>query len=211
MPELPSEVAKALEGVELTEEHAAALAVILDAAKTEVPEGYVPATELETPGVTTPDSTDDKPSEETPVEKSAEVIAVEKRLEESEATIAKMVEETEIAKAEATARERYPDLAKATEIGGAMYRMRVGAATEEDLTLVDEVLAGASEQVKTSKIAGTIGKSDEGSNSTTAELERLAKSAQDANPELTPEQAFREAMNTPKGQELWAQSLTEDE
>ena len=202
MAELPSEVAKALDGTDLTDDQRAQLAILFESAREEVPEGFTEMVEEseEEAGaeaaVTEPEA----------VAKSAEVIDLEKRVLEGEERMAKMQRDADIAKAEDEAEDRYSELAKARQLGTALYNVRMNTATEEDIAVLDEVLAGASAQIKTSNVISTIGKSDEGSNSADAQMVSLTKRAKDANPSLSDAQAYREALNSDEGQAIWAEA-----
>ena len=201
MAELPSEVAKALDGTDLTDDQRAQLAILFESAREEVPEGF---TEMKTEEEET--EAEATVTEPEAVAKSAEVIDLEKRVLEGEERMAKMQRDADIAKAEDEAEDRYSELAKARQLGTALYNVRMNTATEEDIAVLDEVLAGASAQIKTSNVISTIGKSDEGSNSADAQMVSLTKRAKDANPSLSDAQAYREALNSDEGQAIWAEA-----
>jgi len=199
--ELPVSVAKALEGVTLTDEQRSALieSVTALAAAPSKQEPVAPAGD-EGEGEVTKGAVD--------ITKSAEYQAIAKRAEDAEKLAKELREESDIAKSVATVRAEFPNLpVDAAALGAAMYRVEKGGATAEDLELIRTGMRAANGIAKHgAAIMREQGTMTPAENSPEGRIEKLAKGIAADNAKLTPEQAYMAALNTDEGKAAYGEA-----
>ncbi len=189
-------IAKALEGVELTAEQRAALDVLMGEARAEVPDGYIEKPSEDT----TEDETEGKTSTETPepVEKSAAFVALQK----SHDTMEKRLDAEMLARERAAFvtdnSSRFANLADPTATAGQVFDYGKSAGDEAG-TAMGESLAAASAQVGEAPVGTELGTGTGPDTDGSGRLDKMVKSAMDANPTADRTQVFRDLMQTPAG------------
>ena len=189
------------DGVELSEEQAEALNTVFSDAEAQVPEGYTKP-EVES---TAPPKPEDDPAP-TPVEKSAEFIALEERVEKAENTANAEVEGREIRESVAKAKIDYGHLAVDIEkLGAALYRVEKGKPEDGDMALVREALAGASAVIDHGQVTGAIGTdaTDTAGPGVDGVIAKIAKGLQETDPTLGVLDARSKAMETDEGRRAY--------
>lgn len=195
--ELPEAVAKALEGVELTDEAREGLAAVIA--------DLAPAPVADEPTETDPEG-DEPTGEPAPadVTKSAEYVALQKEVQD-------LRTERDIERTVAEVRKTYDSLPTSPEeFGAALYRVRKGEPTEGDLSLLEQVLAGANSAIQANALmTRELGTAVPAEDSPEGSIEKIAKGLQAQDPKLTAEQAYAQALNSPEGKQAYAQAMAE--
>lgn len=192
-------VAKA--GVELTDEQIAALVAGLKPAETETAEG---GESTETTAETGTEVGKAEAEAATETVAKADFDAVRKELDD-------IREERDIAKRAEQVRKDFAHLpVDAIELAGAMHRIDKGTPTSEDAALVARVLGAADAGLRlNAQLTNELGTATPADGTPEAAVAKIAKGIEAANPDLTPEQAYRQALNTPEGRAAYGESENE--
>lgn len=119
---------------------------------------------------------------------------VNKRLEEEIEKNA-IKEYSEVAKGYASIPGATPE-----KLGPVLYRLSKNTLTDEDREVITSLLDAANGVVREKNLLlGELGRSGSGSGAIEDPVEKIAKRFRDADPSLSPEQAYDKALSTPEG------------
>lgn len=123
--------------------------------------------------------------------------AIRKRLEESEAAIAKMKAEAD--EKEAIAKAKALGVGEAEKVGPLLMRVAKGATTDEDAKFLESLLKGVGEIAGKSALFKSLGSASQDEADPAQQLQNKADEIAKSNPKLTKEQAYAQAMKENPG------------